>query len=127
VLRPTDHLELVLNGGRQWLDVSPGGASQRLFTDEVARVKATYTFSARTFLRLVVQRVRTERDPALYTFAVKPRSEDFTRSALFAYKLNWQTVLFLGYGDDRRLANGRGGLAEVDWQLFLKVSYAFQR
>ncbi len=127
VLRPTDHLELVLDGGRQWLDVSPGGVSQRLFTDEVARVKATYTFSARSFLRLVMQRVRTDRDPALYTFEVAPRFEDFTRSALFAYKINWQTVLFLGYGDDRRLVNGSGGLAEIDRQLFLKVSYAFQR
>src|SRR6185436_8432624 len=105
VLRPTDHLELVLNGGRQWLDVSPEGESQRLFTDEVARVKATYTFSARTFLRLIAQRIRTERDPELYTFEVPPRFEDFTRSALFAYKINWQTVLFLGYSDDQRLDN----------------------
>jgi hypothetical protein len=126
VLRPTDHLQLELNGSRQWLDVSPGDESQRLFTEEVARVKATYTFSSRTFLRLVAQRVRLDQDPALYTFAVRPHFEDFTRSALFAYKINWQTVLFLGYGDDRRLAQG-GGLAEVDRQLFLKVSYAFQR
>jgi Domain of unknown function (DUF5916) len=127
VLRPTDHLELVLDGSRQWLDVSPEGVSRRLFTAEVERIKATYTFSARTFLRLVAQRDRLGLDPALYTFAVTPRSEDFTRSALFAYKINWQTVLFLGYGDDRRLSEGRGGLAEVDRQLFLKVSYAFQR
>jgi hypothetical protein len=127
VLRPTDHLELELNGGFQWLDVSSGGESGRLFTDEVARVKATYTFTARTFLRMIVQRVRTERDPALYTFEVGPRDEDLTRSALFAYKINWQTVLFVGCGDDRRLANGRSGLTQVDRQLFLKVSYAFQR
>jgi len=66
VLRPTDHLELVLNGGRQWLDVSPGGVSGRLFTAQVARVKATYTFSARTFLRLIAQKVRLDRDPALH-------------------------------------------------------------
>jgi hypothetical protein len=49
-----------------------------------------------------------DRDPALYTFEVARRKEDVTRSALFACKINWQTVLFLGCGDDRRLARGRG-------------------
>ena len=92
----------------------------------VARVKATYTFSARTFLRLVVQRVRTERDPALYTFEVAPRNEDFTRSVLFAYKINWQTVLFLGLGDERALSPD-DRLEPTGREVFLKVSYAFQR
>ena len=45
---------------------------------------------------------------------------------LFAYKLNWQTVLFLGYGDERE-PNERDQLEPISRSLFVKVSYAFQR
>ncbi|HEX9942174.1 MAG TPA: DUF5916 domain-containing protein [Thermoanaerobaculia bacterium] len=119
-VRPTDHLALQLNGSRRRLDVSPTGEgpkSLRLFTAEVARLKATYTFNARSFLRLIGQRV---------TFEQGGRDESFSGSALFAYKLNWQTVLFLGYGDERALSP-EDRLEPTRRELFLKVSYAFQR
>ena len=76
-------------------------------------------------LRLIGERDRVDRDPGLYTFAVTRRDDAFSGSALFAYKLNWQTLVFLGYGDDRTLQDER--LEKADRQLFLKVSYAFQR
>ncbi len=44
---------------------------------------------------------------------------------LFAYKLNWQSVLFLGYGEDRAI-DADGGLDRTGRQFFLKVSYAFR-
>jgi hypothetical protein len=47
-------------------------------------------------------------------------------SALFAYKLNWQSVLFVGYGDDRELSNEHE-VEKTVRQFFTKVSYAFQR
>jgi hypothetical protein len=133
-VRPTDHLTLQLNGSRRWLDVSPAGGGvlgdrdARLFTAEVARVKATYTFTSRAFLRLIAQRVRTVRDLGLYDPALgfAHREEGVTGSALLSYKLNWQTVLFLGYSDDRALAVD-DRLAPAGREIFLKVSYAFQR
>lgn len=127
--RPTDHLDLQFNGSRQWLDVRRTAASrgrERLFTAEVARLRATYTFTSRAFLRLIGQQTEVDRDVTLYGIAVAGREEDFSSSALFAYKLNWQTVLFLGYGDER--INDRfGDLQPAGRELFLKVSYAFQR
>jgi hypothetical protein len=126
-VRPTDHLELRLNASRRWLDVrAEDGRSGRLFTADVERLRATYTLNARSFLRLIGQWVETERDPGLYTLAVDAKEGDFAGSALFAYKLNWQTVLFVGYGDNRTL-DERDRLQPADRQLFLKVSYAFQR
>lgn len=50
----------------------------------------------------------------------------FSGSALLAYKINWQSVLFLGYGDDRELSAERR-LEHVDRQVFVKLSHAFQR
>jgi hypothetical protein len=127
-VRPTEHLELLLNATRQQLDVDEPAASGRLFTAEVARVRANYVFSARSLLRLIGQYVDVESDPALYTFPVDRRSGDFTGSLLYSYKLNWQTVLFLGYGDQWLRDTGfRNDLVETDRSVFFKVSYAIQR
>ena len=125
-VKPTDHLALEFIGNRQTLDVTgDDGRKGRLFTAQIERLKATYTFSARAFLRLIGQWVETRRDPSLYRFEVARREGAFDGSALFGYKLNWQTVLFVGYGDSRALLEN-GSLARAGRQFFLKVSYAFQ-
>jgi hypothetical protein len=133
--RPTDHLELLMLGVRGWLDVPvAGGSKARLFTATIARLKATYVFNARVFLRAIGQWVETERDPALYTFPVVPREGFFDGSVLLAYQLNWQTVAYVGYGDSRALVpdsivppgGNRYALAPSQRQFFLKLSYAFR-
>jgi hypothetical protein len=127
-VRPFDHLELAFNGSRRWLDVdAPSGGKARLFTASVDRLRATYTFTSRAFLRVIGQYVSTRRDPSLYATEVAEKDASFSGSALFAYKLNWQTVLFVGYGDNRELENMGEHLAPVDRQFFVKLSYAFQR
>ncbi|HSP93595.1 MAG TPA: DUF5916 domain-containing protein [Thermoanaerobaculia bacterium] len=127
-IRPTDHLKLDLVADRSWVNVDPGdgGGSRRLFTADVGRIKVVYTFTARAFLRLIGQLVETRRDPSLYTFPVTSKDAEFTGSALFAYKINWQTVMFLGYGDNRTLVEDNQ-YAKAGHQFFLKLSYAFQR
>ncbi len=127
ISRTTDHLALRLDASRRWIDVHPdGGAEQRLFTAQVERLKATYTFTARSYARLIAQYMRTDSNPALYRDPVDARSGSLTGSALVAYKLNWQTVLFLGYGDERTL-DPDGGFQRSGRQFFLKASYALQR
>ena len=128
VVRPGNHLELHAIGELRWMNVDvPGGSgSRRLFTAHVERLKATYTLSARSFVRAIGQYVGTRRNPALHDGEVDDESGSFSASALFAWRLNWQSVVFLGYGDARTLSD-EGGLPPEDRQLFLKVSWAFQR
>jgi Domain of unknown function (DUF5916) len=133
-LRPTDHLELALLANQQWLSVADAaGISRRLFTARVLRVKGTYTFTSRLFARAIAQYVSVDRDPSLYIHPVPAQSGNFGGSLLLAYKLNWQSVMFVGYGDDRELATiakdeaQARRLAPLDRQVFVKVSYAFQR
>lgn len=129
-VRPTNHLELRLNAARRWLDVVPQPSAaqrERLFTAGVERVRATYTFTPRAFLRAIAQYVHNRQDPALFTDEVDRRSGTLGGSLLFAYKLNWQTLLFLGYGDNRELLEETDSLERSDRQFFLKLSYAFQR
>jgi hypothetical protein len=135
-VRPTQHVELALIENAQWLDVDAApGARQRLFTARVSRMKGTYTFTDKFSLRVIAQYVSTNRNPSLYREAVDSRSGDFSGSALLSYKLNWQSVMYIGYGDDRSLVDPAAAgpnqpgrrLAPLDRQLFVKVSYAFQR
>ena len=125
-LQPTDHLAVDLIANSRTLHVDAVTPDQRLFTERVSRVKGTYTFTARLFVRVIGQYVSTTRDPSLYSSAVDARSGDFSGSALFAYKLNWQSVMFVGYGNDRELSQ-QGHLEPLDRQFFVKLSYAFQR
>ena len=68
VLRPTDHLALRFDGALRWLNVRPdeGGPEKRLFTAQVERLRMTYTFTSRCFVRLIGQYQETTRDPSLY-------------------------------------------------------------
>jgi hypothetical protein len=126
--QPEQHLEVRYDGALSWLNVDDAnGSERRLFTAVVHRLKATYNFTNRAFFRGIVQYVSDYRHPEVYTDPnVTPRDATLTSSILFAYKLNWQSVLFLGYGDNQVL-NDQYNLTLHDRQLFLKISYAFQR
>jgi len=126
-LQPTDHLAIDVVDNTRWLDVDmPSAAGMRLFTQRISRVKATYSFTSRLFVRAIGQYVTTTRTPSLYASVVQGREGSVSGSALFAYKLNWQSVMFFGYGDDRELSDANR-LERLDRQVFVKLSYAFQR
>jgi hypothetical protein len=125
-VNPTNRLELALVQNQRWLDVDDRlDVSRRLFIARVSRLRGTYMLAANSFVRVIGQYVATARAPELYTFPVSPRSGVFSGSALFAYKINWQSVLFVGYGDERALSNEHR-LEESARQVFVKISYAFQ-
>jgi hypothetical protein len=126
-IRPTGKMELRGNFSRRWLDVNTDTGSGRLFVAEVERLRGTYSFNSRTFVRLIGQYQQTRRSPDLYTFAVDGRSAVLSGSALFAYKINWQTVAYLGYGNQSAYSVDTDDLEKAGWQWFSKVSYAWQR
>jgi hypothetical protein len=131
-IRPTDHLELRYNQSLSWLNVKPlpnqiDADRGRLFTAQVERVRATYTFNSKMFVRGIVQNVRTNRNQELFLHSINQHSGNVTSSFLFAYKLNWQTLLFLGIGDERDVEVADNKLQPASRQLFMKMSYAFQR
>ena len=127
-LNPTIHLNLVLVQNQRWVNVDDASlVSRRLFIARVSRVRGTYTFTARLFARGIAQYVYTDRDVTLYTTST-PNAKSGTLSGQFllAYKLNWQSVMFAGYGDDRELTD-RNQFVKSGRQVFVKLSYALQR
>ena len=102
--RPTTS-SCALNASRRWLDVDaprgrrPGACSP----PRSSACRRPTRSTPAPFLRLIGQYVRADQRPRAATTrrGRRPEPTSFTGSALFAYKLNWQTVLFLGYGDER--------------------------
>jgi hypothetical protein len=78
----------------------------------------------RTFLRAIFQYTDVERAPGLYIVPVDSRTRTLFSQLLFSYKLNPQTVFFVGYSDDSA-ALGRIDLTRTDRTFFLKLGYAW--
>jgi hypothetical protein len=127
-IRPTEHLDVAIIHSQSFLrePVTTLGSRQRLFTSQVERVRAMYTFNSRMFVRAILQNERTARNPTLYGRNLNTRVGDFASQALFAYKINWQTLMYVGVGDVRE-TDPIGDLQPSTRQYFAKVSYAFQR
>jgi hypothetical protein len=128
VLRSPKHHELKINAERNVLDVDPlGTAGGRLFTADLLRIRWTWTFTPRFFARAIVQRLATERDPALYLFPVPAKRATVEHSLLLAWKRDWQSVIYLGLGDSRAYLPALAREEIVGREYFLKVSWALRR
>jgi hypothetical protein len=142
-LRPTTRLSMSTTTVLQWLNEhgATAGIEGRLFTAQVERVRAQYMFSPRMFVRAVVQNQRTSSNPLIYGVDLPLRDGNLSSQLLFAYKVNWQSVLYVGYGDIRDVneevvsvdpvnPQNRGyrrNFLLSNRQLFFKLSYAFQK
>ena len=104
----------------QQLDVSGG----RLFTANLTQGRLIYHFNIRTFVRAVAQYTDVRRDPSLYRSPVDRKSRDLFTQFLFSYKINPQTVFYLGYSDSS-FGDDRIDLLRADRTLFLKIGYAW--
>ncbi|HEX6199009.1 MAG TPA: DUF5916 domain-containing protein, partial [Thermoanaerobaculia bacterium] len=109
-----------------WQEFSvPGGG--RFLEANLSQGTLVYHFNVRAFFRAILQYRDVERDLALYTTPNLPppeEEEELFSQLLFSYKLNPETVLFLGYSDFHEGAQGID-LTQRRRTVFLKLGYAF--
>ncbi len=98
---------------------------EQIFDALVADSRLTWQFSLRSFLRLTAQLTDVERNQALYVEEVDSHSRDIGRELLYSYKLNPQTVFFLGYSDQYLDEDNLDGLTVSDRTWFMKIGYAW--
>ena len=114
------HLRAELNHSYRRLTVDEG----ELFTANLTQLRLTYQLNLRMLARVILQHTDIDRDPSLFTEDVEASTERLLTQLLLSYKLNPQTVLFLGYTE-----NGAGNqdltLTRVDRTFFLKIGYAW--
>ena len=113
------HLSLELNHTFERFDVDDG----RLYTANITYAKAVHQFSPRAFLRAIVQYVDYDMNAELYVEDVDPKYEGLSSQVLFSYKLNPQTVFFLGYSDSF-YGDQDIDLIRTDRTVFAKIGYA---
>jgi Domain of unknown function (DUF5916)/Carbohydrate family 9 binding domain-like len=118
--RATKHLNLELGNRYERLDVDGG----RLFDANISEFRAVYQFNVRMFVRALIQYTDIQRDPSLYTFDVSERTRRLFPQLLFSYKVNPQTVVFVGYSSTRN-GNESIDLTEQNRTLFVKLGYAW--
>ncbi len=116
------HLELGIEHTHQTFDVQGG----RLFTADLTDLRMTYQFNVRSFLRFVVQYGDTERDKSLYVRPVQALSREMTTQLLYSYKLNPQTLFYLGYSDAGFQNDDLNTIETSNKTVFAKFSYAWQ-
>ena len=113
------HLRLTLDHTFERFTVNGG----RLYTANISQMTAVYQLNIRTFFRSILQHVDYRRNTNLYTFSIAPEDRRFFTQFLFSYKINPQTVFFLGYSDNY-LGNQTYGLTQNDRTFFVKLGYA---
>ncbi len=113
------HLFLGLDHIFERLNVEAG----RLYTANISNVRLVYQFSRRAFLRTICQYVNYDYNQDLYSSYIEPKFRHFFSQVLFSYKINPQTVLFLGYSDDH-YGDQDIPLTQNNRTFFLKIGYA---
>lgn len=96
---------------------------KKIYTANLFQALLGYHFNVRTFFRAIIQFTDINRNVALYNIPIEPRSKDFFTQFLFSYRINPQTVLFLGYSDNHSGWNGIE-LTRKDRTFFFKIGYS---
>jgi hypothetical protein len=119
-LNPGRHLQFDLAHGFEQLDVAAG----RLYRANLSRLTARWQLDRRTQIRLISQYLDVEREVELYAAEVARREKRLTHQLLFSWKLNPQTVAFVGYSD-AAFGDQRTALARATRTYFVKLGYAW--
>ena len=126
------HLRVSLDDTYEALEVEGG----RLFAANLAQTRIAWQMSVRAMARAIVQYTDIHRDPDLYLTSQCPGFDPATftppdridrtlfTQLLYAYKVNPQTGIYVGYSEDR-LGDTATPLTQSDRTFFVKIGYAF--
>ncbi len=111
-LKLGQHLKATVNYTQRQLTVD----GQKTLDAGLSELRLAYNWNVRSFTRVILQYL--DQNPG--------GSRTLFSQLLYSYKLNPQTVLFLGYSDNRAAEALRQiPMTQTDRTFFLKVGYAF--
>lgn len=119
------HLELKLRHTYRELDAD----GDNVFIARLTDLRSTYQFNTQSYLRLTLIYNNTSRNQYNYGDIdpddFESNSKNLTTELLYAYKINPQTVFYLGYSDHHDSNNDFSDLKQDDRAIYSKVSYAW--
>lgn len=117
------HLNGELNYNHRKLDI----AGDNLFSANQYDLRLNYQFDLKSFIRFNIQYTEIDRNPSLYL------DDDITAEfaavrteLLYAYKLNPQSLFYLGYTDRGKKDDRIDEIDKDHRKVFMKLSYAFR-
>jgi len=116
------HLLLKLRADWYELETKSGDA---IIDADVYDLRLTWQFNRRSYLRFTTQVFDIDRNQAVYVDEVDANTRDVGRQLLYSYKINPQTVFFLGYSDNLTDDDALRGLEQTDRTVFMKIGYAW--
>jgi hypothetical protein len=96
-----------------------------IFDAQLFDLRLTWQFNVRSYIRFTTQYQVIDRNPDEYNDPVDSETRDVGRQLLYSYKLNPQTVFFLGYSDQLVEDDLIDNLTTTDRTWFMKIGYAW--
>ncbi|WP_199611539.1 carbohydrate binding family 9 domain-containing protein [Flocculibacter collagenilyticus] len=123
----TKNLQLKLRHTYQKLEAdNPLLDDDKVFTANLTDARLTYQFSTKSYLRLSMIRSDITRNADNYLYdTVNESDRDISAQLLYSYKINPQTVFFLGYSDYGWKDDEYTEFKKEERSLFMKMSYAW--
>ena len=118
-----DHWQLDVKHNYSQLD-NPQG--KRVFTANLVDFRLHYKFSMRSILKLILQFEDIDRDENAYFHQVSQINKDYGSQLVYSYKINAQTLFYLGYSDRGYQDDSLKNIERDQRTFFTKVSYAWQ-
>jgi hypothetical protein len=122
-----EHLELNIKHTFNQLDASGANVFNARLTD----FRATYQFNVLSFIRFSFIYNNTNRNADNYIYSdhkdITQSSKNVSTELLYAYKLNPQTVFYLGYSDSHDTEDDFSDLNQNQRSVFMKFSYAWMK
>jgi hypothetical protein len=116
------HFRVRLNSSLEEFESKEG---ESIYDASLMDARLTWQFNLRSYIRLTVQQSEIERNQLAYIEPVDSQSTNTGRQLLYSWKLNPQTVFFLGYSDTYVEGDEIIETTISDRSWFMKVGYAW--
>jgi len=97
---------------------------EKIYTANLTQSTVSCNFNTRVSVRCILQYLDISRAPDNYLVPVDPKNRTLFTQLLFSYRFSPQTVLFLGYSDNR-YGTESVDLYRADRTFFLKIGYSW--
>lgn len=122
----TDHLEFDFYQTYSELEADNElGQQDNVYTANISELRLSYQFDVQSYLKLSVVYNDVDRNPANNRDFYSEQNKDLSTQLIYAYKLNPQTVFFLGYSDYSFQDDDINSLRRSERTFFTKISYAW--
>ncbi|MBL4910090.1 MAG: carbohydrate binding family 9 domain-containing protein [Alteromonadaceae bacterium] len=103
--------------------------NNNVFNARLSDVRSTYQFNLRSFIRFTLIYNNTDKNPLNYLYSnpddITAKKRNLSTELLYAYKLNSQTVFYLGYIDHSDTTGDFSEIERDQRSIFMKFSYAW--